>query len=75
MKANIFQIYPDAATKAQVDLGFLPLENPGNPRPDWREYWPIRNYVLANALNENELYGFLSPSFHAKSHLKSEQVY
>jgi hypothetical protein len=75
MKTNIFQIYYDAATHAQIDPGFIPLENPGNPRPDWREYWPMRNYLLANTLNENELYGFLSPSFHGKSLLTSAQVH
>jgi hypothetical protein len=74
MQANIYQIYYNQATRAQLDPGFLPLDNMGNPRPDWSEYWPIRNFLLANALNENELYGFLSPSFQAKSHLTSAHV-
>jgi hypothetical protein len=75
MKTNIFQIHYDQATKAQIDPGFLPLENPGNLRADWREYWPIRRFFLENTLNENELYGFLSPSFYNKSRLSSAQVY
>src|ERR1700693_1383450 len=74
MKANIFQIYYNQATREQLDPGFLPLENTGNPRPDWSEYWPIRNFLLTTTLNENELYGFLSPSFQGKSSLTSAQV-
>jgi hypothetical protein len=75
MKINIFQIYYDDATKEQVDPVFIPLENHGNPRPDWREYWPIRNYFLANDLNEDELYGFFSPNFRNKTHLTGQQVH
>jgi hypothetical protein len=75
MQAHIYQMYYDEATKAKIDPGFLPLDNPGNPRPDWYEYWPMRNFLLANTLNEDALYGFLSPSFHAKTRLTSAQVH
>ena len=75
MKTNIYQMYYNTSTFELLDPGFLPLENPGNPRPDWREYWPIRRFFLDNVLNEDELYGFLSPLFRSKTNLSSTQVY
>jgi hypothetical protein len=63
---KIYQIYYSEATKAHNDPGFLPMDNLANERPDWREYWPIRNYLLNNNLEEDTRYGFLSPKFEAK---------
>ena len=37
-----YQIYYSEQTRDALDPGFLPLDNLANPRPDWREYWPIR---------------------------------
>ncbi|MBO9536362.1 hypothetical protein [Herbaspirillum sp.] len=74
MKKNILQIHYDDASRKMLDPGFTPLEIVGNPRPDWREYWGIRNYFLNNVLNEDEYYGFLSPAFRNKTHLSAEQV-
>jgi hypothetical protein len=72
---NVFQIYYDSTTQAQVDPLFIPLENTGNPRPDWREYWPIRNYFLEHGINKDELYGFFSPNFRNKTGLSGQAVY
>lgn len=74
MKKNILQIHYDAASKQMLDPGFIPLEIPGNPRADWREYWAIRNYFLDNTLNPDEYYGFLSPIFKTKTNLSAQQV-
>ncbi|WP_175103160.1 hypothetical protein [Pararobbsia alpina] len=74
MKANIFQIFYDERTRNQVDPGFIPLDNIENPRADWREYWAIREFFLNNTLNSDELYGFLSPSFGAKTGLSGRDV-
>lgn len=71
---KIFQIYYSETTKLQNDPGFLPLDNLANERPDWREYWPIRNYLLNNELEEDTRYGFFSPKFEAKTTLDSKQV-
>ena len=68
---HIFQIVYNKETEDSRDSGFLPLNNLNNLRPDWREYWPIRNYLLANELDENGLYGFFSPKFKAKTGLSS----
>ncbi|SEJ94381.1 hypothetical protein [Paraburkholderia diazotrophica] len=74
MKANVYQIFYSSETRASLDAGFIPLDNTGG-RPDWYEYWPIRQFLLNNPLNPNEGYGFLSPKFGAKSRLSSETVF
>ncbi|MBP0600726.1 hypothetical protein J8I26_21615 [Herbaspirillum sp. LeCh32-8] len=75
MATHIHQIFYNDATEKQIDRGFIPLENRGNPRPDWREYWTIRQFFLNNTLNEDDLYGFFSPNFHGKTLLESRSVY
>ncbi|EJL83425.1 glycosyltransferase [Herbaspirillum sp. CF444] len=75
MKKNILQIHYNEATRRSLDPGFIPLEVVGNPRPDWFEFWAIRDYFLSNALNADEYYGFLSPQFHNKSGLQAHQVH
>jgi hypothetical protein len=74
MTANIFQIYYSNATKSVLDPGFLPLDNSSNERPDWREYWPIRRYLLENSLVDGDYYGFLSPAFKEKTGLTAAAV-
>lgn len=74
MNKNIFQIHYDDASRNMLDPGFISLEVVNNPRPDWREYWAIRNFFLGNTLNEDEYYGFLSPAFRNKTGLSAEQV-
>jgi hypothetical protein len=74
MKANIFQIFYDERTRGQVDPGFVGLDNIDNPRADWREYWAIRSFFLNNAIDDDQLYGFLSPSFGGKTGLSAARV-
>jgi hypothetical protein len=74
-KIHIFQIFYDEESKNSLDTGFLPLENGINPRPDWREYWPIRNYLKTNALEEDSLYGFFSPKFRTKTGLSADDCF
>ena len=70
---EIRQIYYSDETRLQLDPGFIPLDNCGE-RPDWREYWPIRKFLLGHALDENTLYGFFSPKFGQKTTLRSSAV-
>lgn len=72
---KIFQIIYNEATKESMDPGFLPLDNMDNSRSDWREYWPIRNYLLNNLLNESGLYGFFSPKFKFKTGLSANDCF
>lgn len=73
-KAQIFQIFYSDHTRATLDPGFIPLDNVGQ-RPDWCEYWPIRNFLLDNELNDDEFYGFLSPKFAMKTNLQASDVH
>ena len=72
---NIFQICYNSETQESRDPGFFPLDNMDNLRPDWREYWPIRTYLLNNHLDEKSLYGFFSPKFNAKTGLSSNDCF
>jgi hypothetical protein len=74
MKANIFQIFRDEPTRSRGDPGFAPLDNTASLKPDWREYWAIRNFFLSNSVNEDELYGFLSSDFREKTALSAASV-
>lgn len=74
MNNLIYQIYYSRKTKSENDPGFLPLDNLANERPDWREYWPIRNYLLTNKLEDETRYGFFSPKFETKTTLNANKV-
>ena len=74
MENKIFQIYYNETTKNSNDKGFIQLDNSSNNRKDWSEYWPIRNYLLNNNLEDDIYYGFFSPKFYEKTGLSSENV-
>lgn len=57
-----------------LEPGYLALDNRDNPRPDWREYWPIRRFLLSTPLDEDAYYGFLSPRFREKTGLGPEDI-
>ena len=71
---RIYQIYYSEDTKNSLDDGFIPLDNRGQ-RPDWREYLPIRKFLLEDAVDEDTLYGFFSWKFRQKTGLDSAAVY
>ena len=72
--AHIYQIFYNKETLGQLDPGFSALDNSSNERPDWREYWPIRRFLLGRTMVEEDYYGFLSPKFRDKTTLESPQV-
>jgi len=74
MKIQIYQICYSEETLAKIPEGFLALDNSDNIRPDWREYWPIRNFLLNNTLSDDVLYGFLSPKFTDKTLLDYQGI-
>jgi len=76
IKPNIFiyQIFYDEISKSKLDPQFIGLDNSANERPDWFEFWPIRNFLLNNELEENSWYGFLSPNFSAKTGFSADFV-
>src|ERR1700738_4340481 len=71
---HIYQILNHYTSRQELDPGFKVLDNSANERPDWFEYWPIRRFLLNEALAENAFYGFLSPKFKLKSSLSSDVV-
>jgi hypothetical protein len=70
----IYQIRSYYTKKEDLDPSCLVLDNSANERPDWYEYWPIRKFLLNESLDETAFYGFLSPSFKAKTNLSSAAV-
>jgi hypothetical protein len=49
----------------------LVLDNSANEKPDWFEYWPIRNFLVNEPLDEDSFYGFVSPKFKQKTNLSA----
>ncbi len=73
--AFIYQILTPLVSPRDLDPGFLVLDNSRNARPDWFEYWPIRNFLLEKSLDEEAFYGFLSPKFKQKTNLGAAAVH
>lgn len=68
------QICYSPQTLSELPEGILALDYQDNARPDWREYWPIRQFLLNNVLADDMLYGFFSPKFGYKTGLGSADV-
>lgn len=66
---QLFSIAWSPATLVQTDPNIAILDNSANLRPDWREYWAIREYLQNTPLDANTFYGFLSPKFASKTGL------
>jgi hypothetical protein len=73
ISAFVYQIRYDVSQ--EVDQDFIPLDNTANERPDWFEYWAIRNFLCTHSLDENAVYGFLSPRFKSKTNLSGKEVH
>ena len=74
-KTEIYQIGYDKDTIQKArESGFLLLDNTANERPDWYEYWPIRNFLLTHTLPPDTWLGFFSPKFTQKTTLKQADV-
>ncbi len=71
---RLFTIGYSEETNAQAIGGTERLDNLANERPDWREYWAIRRYLLENELQEHAYYGFFSPKFVEKTGLDGNGV-
>ncbi len=72
---SIYQIFYSEQTRQACDPGFLPLDYLTNDRPDWREYWPIRRFILSQGIKPDHYYGFLSPKFQEKTGLSATSVF
>jgi hypothetical protein len=75
LRIHLHLIAYDDASRAACQGGWGVLDNTGNERPDWREYWPMRRFLLSESLDEAAWYGFFSPKFTAKTGLSYEQAH
>jgi len=71
---KLYQIVYSQKTLEALSPGYLPLDNLDSKRNDWREYWPIRNFLLEQPLAEDCYYGFFSPRFQEKIGLNHAQI-
>ena len=74
MDFNIYIISYKSDLRDSIKGNFLILDNTDNERPEWREYWPIRNYLLNNSLDENSYYAFFSPRFEEKTGISYQEL-
>ncbi|WP_333874403.1 hypothetical protein [Methylobacter sp.] len=73
-QVNLYHIAYSPETLQSVPPGYGILNNLDSERNDWREYWPIRNFLLEETLDDDSYYGFFSPRFQEKVGLTHEQV-
>jgi hypothetical protein len=71
---KLFQIAYSERSLAEVGPGYDVLDNRTDSDPGWREYWPIRKYLLAHELDADGYIGFFSPKFAAKTGLSHADV-
>jgi predicted O-linked N-acetylglucosamine transferase (SPINDLY family) len=71
---HLHTIVYSAESLSQLESGFSPLDNMSNDRPDWREYWPIRHFLLHGVLDNAAYYGFFSPKFRSKTGLSHDDL-
>lgn len=71
---KLYHIAYSQKTLENVAPGYLVLNNLDSPHNDWREYWPMRSFLLHENLEEDCFYGFFSPRFQEKTGLFYAQV-
>ncbi|MGZ5052450.1 MAG: hypothetical protein ACXWF8_14800 [Methylobacter sp.] len=73
-QVHLYHIAYSPETLANVPPGYGVLNNLNSEKNDWREYWPIRNFLLKETLDDDSYYGFFSPRFVEKTGLTHAQV-
>ncbi len=73
--ARVFQICYTPGIRDTLDPGFEVMGDETNARPDWYEYWHIRNFLKSEMLQDDTFYGFFSPKFNEKTRLSSADVF
>lgn len=71
---NLYQIFYDDITQDALDPGFIPLDNRANERPDWYEFWVIREFFKNRNFSDQEWYGFVSTKLQQKTGLIYESL-
>jgi len=73
--AHIFQVCYTPELCHQVESGYGVMGDTRNPRPEWYEYWHIRQFLNETSLEDEAFYGFFSPKFKEKTNLSPSQVF
>lgn len=73
-QVNLYHIAYSLKTLQEVEPGYGILNNVDSQHNDWREYWPIRKFLLEENLDDESYYGFFSPRFKEKTGLSHAQV-
>lgn len=71
---HLYHIAYSQQTLETLRPGFRLLDNLSNPRPDWYESWPIRQFLVNNILDEEAYYAFFSPKFFLKTGLDANDL-
>jgi len=71
---HLHQIAYSAKTLADIEPGYAVIDNVANPRPDWFEVWPIRQFLMETPLDDSAFYGFFSTKFGKKTQLLHTDV-
>lgn len=71
---KIYQIAYSDQTVPEAQSKFDVLDARIENRHDWREYSPIRAFLLCGAMDEETFYGFFSPRFVEKTGLAFDQI-
>lgn len=71
---HLYHIAYSEDTAHALPPGYRVLDNRNSPRNDWREFWPIRNFLKSQRLDELAFYGFFSPRFQEKTGLTAALV-
>lgn len=71
---HLYHIAYSQKTLETLRPGFRLLDNLSNPRPDWYESWPIRQFLLNHTLDEAAFYAFFSPKFFLKTGLDANDL-
>lgn len=75
MNISVFQIFFDEFSSRILDAGFIPFDNRNPVDQELYEFSVIYDYFKSARLNDDEFYGFVSPSFYNKTVLTSTDVY
>ena len=71
---HLYQIADSPQACSEIGQGFTLLDNSSNQRPDWFDYWPIRQFLLSEPLDDQAFYGFFNLRFHSATGLTAAQV-
>jgi hypothetical protein len=74
-KPLIHQIFYSEETRQIIQPDFFPIDNTNSAHPEWFEFWVMLNYLRENRLEDEKLYGFLSPKFTEKTGLTSKDLF